>query len=78
MDGVVCDHLAFRNLDTDWQIWVESGERPLPRKYVITSKTVAAAPQYTLRLRDSASIWATSESGNRIVKVFMSEIVRRD
>ena len=52
VDGVPCDHLAFRNLDTDWQIWIESGERPLPRKYVITSKTLATAPQYTLRLRD--------------------------
>lgn len=52
VDGVECEHLAFRNLDTDWQIWIELGERPLPRKYVITSKTVAAAPQYTLRLRD--------------------------
>ena len=52
VDGAPCDHLAFRNLDTDWQIWIESGERPLPRKYVITSKTLATAPQYTLRLRD--------------------------
>ena len=52
VDGALCDHLAFRNLDTDWQIWVESGERPLPRKYVITSKTLATAPQYTLRLHD--------------------------
>jgi hypothetical protein len=52
VDGVECEHLAFRNLDTDWQIWIELGERPVPRKYVITSKTVAAAPQYTLRLRD--------------------------
>ena len=52
VDGVECDHLAFRNLDTDWQIWIETGERPLPRKYVITSKTMATAPQYTLRLRD--------------------------
>jgi len=52
VDGVECEHLAFRNLDTDWQIWVELGERPVPRKYVITSKAVGAAPQYTLRLRD--------------------------
>jgi hypothetical protein len=52
VDGVECDHLAFRNLDTDWQIWIEPGERPLPRKYVITSKTLATGPQYTLRLRD--------------------------
>jgi hypothetical protein len=52
VEGVECEHLAFRNLDTDWQIWVEIGDRPVPRKYVITSKAVGAAPQYTLRLRD--------------------------
>jgi hypothetical protein len=52
VDGVECEHLAFRNLDTDWQIWVEVGDRPVPRKYVITSKAVGAAPQYTLRLRE--------------------------
>jgi hypothetical protein len=52
VEGVECEHLAFRNLDTDWQIWIEVGERPVPRKYVITSKAVGAAPQYTLRLRD--------------------------
>ncbi|WP_243370793.1 DUF2092 domain-containing protein [Microvirga solisilvae] len=52
VEGVECEHLAFRNLDTDWQIWIEIGERPVPRKYVITSKSVGASPQYTLRLRD--------------------------
>jgi hypothetical protein len=52
VEGVECEHLAFRNLDTDWQIWIEVGERPVPRKYVITSKAVGGAPQYTLRLRE--------------------------
>jgi hypothetical protein len=52
IDGVECEHLAFRNEDTDWQIWVETGSRPIPRKYVITSKGVAAAPQYTVRIKD--------------------------
>src|SRR5215212_6971012 len=52
VEGVECEHLAFRNLDTDWQIWIEVGDRPVPRKYVITSKAVGAAPQYTLRLRE--------------------------
>ena len=52
VEGVECEHLAFRNMDTDWQIWIEVGDRPVPRKYVITSKAVGAAPQYTLRLRD--------------------------
>ena len=52
IDGVECEHLAFRNEETDWQIWVEIGPRPIPRKYVITSKTVTGAPQYTVRIKD--------------------------
>jgi hypothetical protein len=55
IDGVECEHLAFRNADTDWQLWVELGERPIPRKLVITSKTVNSAPQYTLQVKD----WST-------------------
>src|SRR5450755_2430568 len=27
IDGVECDHLAFRNVETDWQIWIESGAK---------------------------------------------------
>jgi hypothetical protein len=52
IDGVECEHLAFRNPDTDWQIWIETGARPIPRKYVITSKAVTGAPQYTLRIKE--------------------------
>jgi hypothetical protein len=52
IDGIECDHLAFRNDDVDWQLWVEVGSRPIPRKYVITSKAVTGAPQYTLRIKD--------------------------
>jgi len=55
IDGIECEHLAFRNADTDWQIWIELGARPVPRKYVITSKAVASAPQYTLRIKEWAS-----------------------
>jgi hypothetical protein len=52
IDGVECEHLAFRSRDTDWQIWIQLGDRPLPRKYVVTSKAMAAAPQYTVVLKD--------------------------
>jgi len=51
IDGRECEHLAFRNADTDWQLWVEVGEQPIPRKLVITSKTMNSAPQYTLRIK---------------------------
>lgn len=50
IDGRACEHVAFRNFDTDWQIWVEIGDRPIPCKMVITSKTINNAPQYTLRI----------------------------
>lgn len=52
VDGVECEHLAFRGHDADWQIWIQTGTQPIPRKYVITSKTLAGAPQYTLRIKD--------------------------
>jgi hypothetical protein len=51
IDGVVTEHLAFRNFDTDWQLWVDVGDKPVPRKLVITSKTVNNAPQYTFRVK---------------------------
>jgi len=52
IDGVECEHLAFRTPEADWQIWIERGARPIPRKYVITSKTITAAPQYTLHIKE--------------------------
>lgn len=46
VDGVRCDHLAFRNPDVDFQIWIQEGAKPLPRKYVVTSTQVAGSPQF--------------------------------
>jgi hypothetical protein len=54
--GVRCDHLAFRGPDFDWQIWIEDGERPLPRRYVITDLDVPGAPQFEVQM----SNWTTS------------------
>jgi len=66
VDGVECEHLAFRAIETDWQIWIEAGARPIPRKYVITSKTMAGAPQYTLRIKD----WKTDAIADADTFVF--------
>ncbi len=38
VQGVPCHHLAFRQKDIDWQIWVEDGPTPLPLKFLITDK----------------------------------------
>lgn len=56
VDGTECHHLAFREDAFDWQLWVRTGDEPLPLRYVITSKLQAAAPQFELSLRD----WDTS------------------
>jgi len=50
VDGVACDHLAFRQVNADWQLWVEQGERPLPRKIVITTRYEYGDPQYEATL----------------------------
>ncbi len=50
--GVRCDHLAFVQQDIDWQIWIESGKRQIPRKLVITYKNLPGSPQFIAILRD--------------------------
>jgi hypothetical protein len=49
--GVKTTHLAFRGAEIDWQIWIEDGAKPLPRKFILTSKKVAGEPQFTVVMR---------------------------
>ena len=46
VDGIQTDQYAFRQEGTDWQIWIEQGSRPLPRRLVITSVDKPESPQY--------------------------------
>ena len=45
--GTACQHLAFTQEAIDWQIWIEDGPQPLPRKLLITYKEEEGSPQYT-------------------------------
>ena len=45
--GVKCDHLAFRGPEVDWQVWIADGDRPLPQRYVVTTKDLASHPEFT-------------------------------
>jgi hypothetical protein len=56
IDGVRCDHLAFRGDGVDWQIWIEDGAKALPRKYVISTVDVVGAPQFEIVM----SNWTTT------------------
>jgi hypothetical protein len=41
-----CHHLLFTQESIDWQIWIETGPRPLPRRLVITYKEELDSHQY--------------------------------
>jgi hypothetical protein len=49
VDGVLCHHLALANDFLEWQIWVDAGNEPLPRKMVINYKDEPGEPQFTAR-----------------------------
>ncbi len=46
VDGVSCGHYAFRQEGLDWQVWIQLGDFPLPRRLVLTTMTDEARPQY--------------------------------
>jgi hypothetical protein len=45
--GTTCEHYAFRQEGADWQVWIQKGNHPLPRKLVITTLTDPARPRFT-------------------------------
>ncbi len=47
VEGASCTQYAFRQPGLDWQIWIQNGENPLPRKLVVTTMTDEARPQFT-------------------------------
>jgi hypothetical protein len=47
VDGITCEQYAFRQPGIDWQIWIQLGEFPLPRKLVIRTLTDDAKPQHS-------------------------------
>lgn len=57
--GQECDFLAFRTEEVDWQIWIAHGDAPYPCRYVITSKDIPGAPQYSIQVRN----WSTDTAG---------------
>jgi hypothetical protein len=43
----------------DWQLWIERGKTPLPRKLLITTVQESSQPQYVAVLK-----WDTTAPGN--------------
>jgi hypothetical protein len=44
--GVPCHHLSFGQEGLEWQIWIDAGKEPLPRKLAIAYWDQAGVPQY--------------------------------
>ncbi|HEX5063693.1 MAG TPA: DUF2092 domain-containing protein [Kofleriaceae bacterium] len=42
------DHYSFRQRGLDWQVWIERGNQPLPRRLVLTTTDDPARPEYAV------------------------------
>jgi hypothetical protein len=49
--GTECEQYALRQEGVDWQVWIQKGDAPLPRKLVITTTSDPAQPQYVSVLK---------------------------
>jgi hypothetical protein len=47
----VLDHLSFETTGADWQLWLEQGDRPLPRRVVVTFVNAPGEPEYFTTIR---------------------------
>jgi hypothetical protein len=74
VQGVPCHHLAFKQKDIDWQIWIEESPTPVPRKFLITDKA-AQGLQFTAlftkwntspQLEDSLFTFVAPEKAEKI------------
>jgi len=50
IDGAETDHYAFREADVDWEVWIQQGDQPVPRKLVIVDRTDPSRPTFISRL----------------------------
>lgn len=50
VEGTDTTQYAFRQGTIDWQVWIQNGAQPIPRKVVITDLSDPTRPAYTVRL----------------------------
>ena len=65
VEGVTCEQYAFHQEGVDWQVWIQLGDYPLPRRLVITTLTDEARPQHSITLT-----WNLAPSFNDAAFVF--------
>ena len=75
VEGVTCEQYAFHQEGVDWQIWIQLGQYPLPRRLVITTLTDDARPQHSITMswnlapsfNDEAFTFYPPEDAKRII-----------
>ena len=50
VNGVDTDQYAFRQPGLDWQIWIQRGEAPVPRKLLLTTTDDPARPERSVEM----------------------------
>ncbi|HKQ47927.1 MAG TPA: DUF2092 domain-containing protein [Phycisphaerae bacterium] len=76
-----CHHLLFHQENLEWQIWIDAGQQPLPRKLVITYFDEPDEPQYvaTMDKWELAPTWSeetfTFTPPNGAASVSLSDLV---
>ena len=46
VNGVLCEHFAYREPAIDWEIWIEKGDNALPRRLAMTYKQAEKTPSF--------------------------------
>lgn len=85
LGGRSCHHLAFRQANIDWQLFVESDAQSLPCRMVITYKLEEDSPQFRAdflewdlapELPDSMFVFTKPEGSQQIPLVAVSPVER--
>jgi len=51
VDGVETDHIVLSQDQFDWEIWIDAGKDPLPRRILITDRDDPDRPQFAATFR---------------------------
>ena len=86
INGTATDQYAFRQEGVDWQVWIEQGSKPLPRRMVITTTDEPSQPQYASTLtwntnatfKDSNFTFAPPKDAKRIQMVKVALVDETD
>ena len=52
VNGVKTEHFAFMNPESNWEIWIDTGPVPLPRRVAVTYKALENFPRFQIEFLD--------------------------